>query len=114
MAGQFTLTKSEDDQFIFQLTDEKEQVLFTSEPSATLSEARADIEALKERAASFPNFERKKSPTNQMYFVVKTAAGRVIGSSERHSSISGLENSITAVNKCAQEAQVIEKPHPSS
>lgn len=114
MAGQFMLTKSEEDQFIFLLTDEQEQVLFTSEPCETLSEARADIETLKERAASFPNYERKKSPTNKMYFVLRTAAGRVIGSSERHSSIPELENSITAVNKCAQEAQIVEKPLPPS
>lgn len=114
MAGQFILTKSEDDQFIFQLMDEQEQVLFTSEPFAILSEARADIETLKERATNFPNFERKKSPTNKMYFVLKTVDGRVIGSSERHSSIPDLENSILAVNKCAPEAQVVEKPHPPS
>lgn len=112
MAGQFTLTKSDDSQFIFQLKDDQEQVLFTSTPFATLSEAKAAIETLKDRAASFPNFERKKSPTNKMYFIVKSNDGRVIGSSERHSSIPALENSITDVNKCALVAQIVEGIHP--
>lgn len=114
MAGQFSIAKSNDNQFMFQLKDGQEQVLFTSTLFATLSEAKAAIEALKDRATSFPNFERKKSPTNEMYFIVKTDDGRVIGSSEKHSSIPALENSITDVNKCAQAAQIIEGIHPPS
>jgi uncharacterized protein YegP (UPF0339 family) len=114
MTGQFTLIKSEDNQFIFQLKDDQESVLFTSNPFATLPEVRSAIEALKDRATSFPNFERKKTPTNKMYFIVKTTDGRVIGSSEKHASIPALENNITDVNKCARLAQIAEGIHAPS
>lgn len=114
MAGQFTFKKTENDQTIFQLTDDQEQLLFTSAPFASMSDARAAILSLKERVTRFPNFERRKSTTNKMYFVVKSADGGVIGSSERHSSIPALENSITAVNKCAPVAQIVEAHDPPS
>lgn len=112
MAGQFTLKKMQNGQFIFQLLDAQEQVIFTSVPFAKISDAKETIALFRERAANFPNFERKKSPTNKMYFILKTADGRIIGSSERQSSIPDLENSISAVNKCALEAQIVNSPPP--
>jgi uncharacterized protein YegP (UPF0339 family) len=106
--SQITITKTTDDKFIFTLSDSNQLVLFTSIGYSEMLEVRQAIASLKMRAAQFPNYERKKTPANKMYSVIRTEDGRIIGSSEQHSSIAALENSITAVNQSAAKALVVE------
>jgi uncharacterized protein YegP (UPF0339 family) len=106
--SQITITKTADDKFIFTLSDSNQQVLFTSVGYSTMPEVRQAIAVLQNRAAQFPNFERKKTPTNKMYFVIRTKDGRIIGDSEKHASIAALENSINAVNQSATKAPIVD------
>ena len=108
MAGHFEVRKTETNQYFFCLFDSNGKILFTSESYSTHADANQGIAALKERVESFPNFERKKNSENKMFFVVRTARGKVIGSSERYSSIADLENSITAVNQSVVDAEIID------
>jgi uncharacterized protein YegP (UPF0339 family) len=107
MAGQFEIKPLQGGQFHFVLFDSDGQLLFTGEPCPAIADARAAIAALKERAQAFPNFERKKTADNKMYYTIRTANGKVLGNSELHGSIPGLENSITALNKTAPHAAII-------
>lgn len=106
--SQITITKTTDGKFIFTLTDTVRQVLFTSISYPNVADVTDAIASLKSRAGLLPNFERKKTATNKMYFVIRSEAGQVIGSSEQHGSIAALENSIAAVNQCAGDADILD------
>ena len=108
MAGTFELTKTENGYYIFSLIDSDGQLLFTSQAYPQKSGAQHGIVSLKERVAHFICFERKKTSTNKLYFVIREAGGQVIGSSRRHSSIPSLESSITAIQKCISDAAVVD------
>ena len=108
MAGKFELIKTADSQYVFNLIDSGGQLLFISEPYPQTSDVQKAIALLRERVKSFANFERKKTDTNKLYFVIREIKGPVIGSSQRHASIAALENSITAVHKCAPDAVLVD------
>ena len=78
MAGQFEIKPLQGGQFHFVLFDSDGQLLFTGEPCPAIADARAAIAALKERAQAFPNFERKKTADNKMYYTIRTANGKSI------------------------------------
>ena len=112
MAGQFEIKKADNGQFIFNLIDSDGQTLFTSEPYAQKSNTRDGIAAVKERAKNIPNYERKKTDTNKLYWVLRDAKGKIIGSSQKHSAIPALEISISAVRKCVLDADIVDLATP--
>jgi uncharacterized protein YegP (UPF0339 family) len=108
MTARFEIRKSDANQFIFTLSDPDGQRLFTSEIYPSAADARRAIATLTERVIDFPSFERRKTPENEMYFIVRTVDAKVIGSGERHTSIAALEKNIEAVNRHAAGAEIVE------
>ncbi len=108
MAGKFELTKTENGHYQFNLIDSDGRLLFTSEAYPHKSGAQDGIVLLRERVAHFICFERKKTSTNKLYYVIREAGGQVIGSSRRYSSIPSLESNISAIRKCVSDAAVVD------
>jgi uncharacterized protein YegP (UPF0339 family) len=106
MAGRFELKRNADDQFVFNLKTENDQIILQSEPYLGRLGARSGIELVKSSAASDSSYERRLSRKNEPYFVLKMANGQIIGTSKVYPSISAMDNEIASVRTSAPDAAV--------
>lgn len=106
MAAKFTLSKSNDGQFFFNLKAGNGDVLLTGETYHAKSGAQKGIESVKINAPDDARYERKTAANGEPYFVLKGANGEPLGRSETYSSNTAMENGITSVKNNAPAANV--------
>lgn len=97
MAGKYVLKKTTDGQFMFNLKAGNGEIILTSERYTSKSGAENGIESVRTNSPHDERYERKKSASNQPYFVLKAVNGQVIGKSEMYSSESARETGIASV-----------------
>ena len=102
----YTLNKSINNQFYWNLFSVNKEVLLTSETMYNKQDVLDGIASSK-RNLSDSNFERKASLFSQPYFV-QVAVGnyKVLGKSEMYSSVQARENGIAAVKRDAPYAGI--------
>lgn len=109
MPAQYNLSRSNDDQFYFNLTAENNEVILVSERYKSKDGALRGIESVKNNSPKDSQFERRTSSDGKYYFVLKAANNEVIGTSEMYNSDQALENGIQAVKRVGASAPVNDK-----
>jgi uncharacterized protein YegP (UPF0339 family) len=95
--GWFELKKASDGQFLFNLHASNAQVILTSELYKAKSGAQNGIESVQKNSPNDSQYERKTSTDGKHYFVLKAKNHEVIGTSQRYSSASAMEDGIASV-----------------
>ena len=108
MAGKFEIKKSDNGKFHFHLKASNGQVIVTSQMYAAKKGAQEGIASVQKAATSDARFDRKKSAKDQPYFVVKSANGEVVATSQMYASPSAMENGIKSVMANAPSAKTID------
>lgn len=104
--GKFEIRKDKAGRFRFNLKARNGQVILSSEAYNSKPACENGIASVKKNSYYDANFERKTAKNGQPYFNLKAGNGQVIGSSERYSSKSAMENGIESVKRNAKEAIV--------
>jgi uncharacterized protein len=99
MAGYFELHKSSDGKFVFNLKADNNQIVLTSQTYTTKQHALDGIESVRTNSPKDAQYARKQSTANEPYFVLKSANGEIIGSSQMYSSGSAMESGIASVKE---------------
>ena len=108
MAGKFTIKKSTNGKFLFNLVAGNGQVILTSEMYETRAAAQNGIKSVKTNSKQDARFERRESKKGQPYFVLKAKNGLEIGRSQMYKSADGMENGIKSVAKNAPTASIVD------
>jgi len=106
MAATYDLKKSDSGKFHFNLKAGNGEVILTSEMYNSKDAALNGIASVKTNSPNDDRYQRKKSKSDEPYFVLKAANHEVIGRSEMYSSDSAMENGIASVKKNGPIAKV--------
>lgn len=106
MTSYFELRRSTSNQFFFNLRAINNETILTSEMYNTKASAENGISSVRVNAPSDGNYDRRKSVTDQWYFVLKAENGEIIGRGETYSSKSAMEAGILSVKASAPGATV--------
>ena len=91
MPGKFELKKSRG-QFVFNLKASNGKVILTSERYKAKAGAENGIASVQKNSPDDARYDRRKSKSDQPYFVLKAGNGEIIGNSEMYSSDAAMEN----------------------
>ncbi|RYY42185.1 MAG: DUF1508 domain-containing protein [Chitinophagaceae bacterium] len=96
-----------DGQYYFNLIASNGQVILSS--MGYSSNAAINQEILAVQAGNYSNicFEKKFSRNGKYYFVLRSADGRIIGTSELYNTEGGRDNGMEAAKNNARDAEVI-------
>lgn len=108
MAGKFEIKKSDNGKFHFHLKAGNGQVVLTSQMYVAKKGAQEGISSIQKAATSDARFDRKKSVKDQPYFVVKSANGEVIATSQMYASPSAMENGVKSVKANGPSAKTVD------
>lgn len=106
MAAKFTLKRSSDGQFYFNLKAGNGEIILSSETYHSKAGAENGIQSVRTNAPVDSRYERKAASNGQPYFVLKAANGEPIGRSETYSSTGAMEHGIASVKSNAPGAPV--------
>ncbi len=106
--GKFEIKKDKAGKFRFNLKASNGQVILSSEAYNTKDDCDNGIESVKKNSQNDGMFNRKEAKDGSPYFNLKASNGQVIGSSERYSSNSAMENGIASVKKNAPKASIVD------
>jgi uncharacterized protein YegP (UPF0339 family) len=104
--GKFEIYKDKGQEFRFRLKAGNGQSILASEGYASKASCNNGIESVKKNSKNDASFERLESKDGSPYFNLKASNGQVIGTSEKYSSSSAMENGIESVKKNASEASI--------
>ena len=102
----FKISKSSDQQYVFNLTAANGEVLLGSERYTSRDSAEQGIQALKGSAGIDARYERREARDGQLYFVIKAGNGEIVGVSETYTSHAAREAGIGSVKVNAPVAGV--------
>ncbi len=105
----FTIIRSKDDEFHFNLTAKNAQVILTSQQYTTKAACVKGLESVKSNANDEGHFEKKEAKDGRYYFVVKAANQQVIGNSQMYTTESARDNGIKSVMDNAPSAAVVDE-----
>ncbi len=100
----FTLFNGNDRQFYFNLKSGNGENILQSEAYRSKSGSQNGIASIRKNAAIDDRFERRASIDGKFYYVLKSANGEIISTSETYDSTQAMENGISAVKKDAPYA----------
>ena len=106
--GKFEMYADKGGKHRFRLKASNGQNILASQGYASKSGCENGIESVKTNCKDDACFERLESSNGEPYFNLKSTNGQVIGTSERYSSASAMENGIESVKKNAPDADVVE------
>lgn len=104
MRGKFTLRKTNNGNFVFNLKASNGQVILTSQPYPDKRSALHGIESVRRNASDDRCVERLTSTDRKQYFIVKAANAQIIGKSEMYNARASMENGIASVARNASSA----------
>lgn len=105
----FLIQNSKDGQIYFTLRASNHEVVLTSETYTTLAAANNGIAAVRTAAQLPSNFKVMLSRREEPYFVLRSANHEIIGTSEMYSSTAARDEGITACQRAAREAVVVDR-----
>jgi uncharacterized protein YegP (UPF0339 family) len=109
MASAYVLTKNTAAKYLFNLRDDNNEIILTSELYQAKNGALTGIKSVRENARDERRFVRKTSTNNKPYFVLTATNGEIIGTSELYSTTTARDNGINAVMDTAPDAPVDDK-----
>lgn len=104
MPAKFTLRRSTNGQFYFNLKAGNGEIILASETYQSKAGAENGVQSVRTNAPIDSRYERKTASNGQPYFVLKAANGEPIGRSETYSSNSAMENGVASVKSNAPGA----------
>lgn len=104
--GKFEIYNDKRGEFRFRLKASNGQSILASEGYSAKAGCKNGIESVRKNCKDDACFDRLESKNGQPYFNLKSTNGQVIGSSERYSSTSAMENGIESVRKNAPNAKI--------
>ena len=93
-------------QFYFRLMAPNNEIILRSEGYTTKASCKKGIQSIKKNAGKDARYLRQTSRDGQQFFNLIAANHRIIGTSERYKSKSGMENGIESVKTNARSAKV--------
>lgn len=106
MSASYTINKSTDGKYFFNLEADNNEKVLTSETYHSKQGALDGIASVRNNSAMDSRYERKTSTRNQPYFILKAANGEPIGRSEEYSSIQARERGIQVVKTIGPKAPI--------
>ena len=97
--GTYVLKRTSDDQYMFNLKADNNEIILTSERYTAKSSAENGIESVKANSPFDERYNRLTSTNGKPYFTLKAANGEVIGKSELYESTQNRDNGIESVKK---------------
>ena len=88
--GTYVLKKTPSGQFHWNLSANNNEIILSSETYVSKQGALSGIESCKLNSPHDGRYDRRRSVSNQYYFVLKAANGEVIGTSEMYQSEQGM------------------------
>lgn len=104
MAGKFVLKETKEGKFVFSLLASNAKVILTSETYESKTSALKGIESVRRNSKKNANFEKRVGKNGKPYFVLMAPNGKIIGQSERYSSISSMSQGMALVTVNARSA----------
>lgn len=108
MAGKFEIKKNSGGGFYFSLKAGNGEKILSGESYESKEDAKNGAESVKRNAADDNRYERKIASNGESYFVLKSANGEVIGTSETYQSAAALQTGIDAVKNNAANAEIVD------
>jgi len=99
MPGYFELHKSTDAKFVFNLKADNNEIILTSQTYTTKQHAMDGIESVRKNSSKDAQYTRKQSTAKQPYFILSSANGEIIGSSQMYTSGPAMESGIASVKE---------------
>ena len=99
MPGYFELHKSTDAKFVFNLKADNNEIILTSQTYTTKQHAMDGIESVRKNSSKDAQYTRKQSTAKQPYFILSSANGEIIGSSQMYASGPAMESGIASVKE---------------
>ena len=106
MSASYTIKKSTDGKYFFNLEAENNEKVLTSETYNSKQGANDGIASVRVNSPLDARYERKTSVRNQPFFVLKAANGETIGKSEEYSSLQAREHGIEVVKTIGPKAPI--------
>ncbi len=104
--AKFEIYNDKAGEFRFRLKASNGQNILASEGYSAKAGCKNGIESVKKNCTDDKCFERLEASGGKSYFNLKSTNGQVIGTSQRYSSTSGMENGIESVRNNAPGAEV--------
>lgn len=104
----YSLKKSSDGKFFFNLVADNNETVLTSEMYNDKDGALNGIDSVKKNAPLDERYEEKEASNGQPYFVLKAGNHEIIGTSEQYSSKQAMKAGIEVVKKIAPKAEIKE------
>ena len=108
MAGKYEVKKSNSGKFHFHLKAGNGQVVLSSQMYSKKEHALEGIASVQKNSANDARYDRKKSSSDQPYFVLKSHNGEVIGTSQMYASTSAMENGVKSVASNGPTARTVD------
>jgi uncharacterized protein YegP (UPF0339 family) len=102
----FIVNRNRRGQYYFRLEARNGEVILASEAYASASGCRRGVESVRANALNDERYFRAQASDGQYYFVLTAANGRVIGVSERYTTVRRRDEGIAAVKRVALGAPV--------
>lgn len=106
MAGKFVLKQARGGQFMFNLVAGNGRVVLTSERYKSKASAVNGIKSVKKHAKAPKWFDRGKTKSGGVKFVLKASNGETIGRSQTYKGSSGCTGGIQSVARCAPGGKI--------
>lgn len=106
MPARFTIRKTSNGQFHFNLSAGNNRIVLSSERYSSKSRALKGIQSVRVNCGADRHYERRTSAKGQPYFVLRAANKEIIGRSEMYSSRSAMERGIASVRRNGRRAVV--------
>jgi uncharacterized protein YegP (UPF0339 family) len=107
--GKFVIKKGKNNQYYFNLKARNGEKIFSSEGYTSKQACQNGIDSVKLNAPLNHQYEKLKSGNGEYYFVLKSANGQIIGTSEMYETVSGRDNGMVSVKANAPTAPVVEE-----
>lgn len=104
----YSLKKSSDGKFFFNLVADNNETVLTSEMYNAKDGALNGIESVKTNAPLDERYEEKEASNGQPYFVLKAGNHEIIGTSEQYSSKQAMKGGMEVVQRIAPTADIEE------
>lgn len=107
MAGKFELT-SNGDSYGFHLKAANGQVILSSQPFGSKSEAIKGVSSASRNGRNPGRFTKKTASDGSYYFTLEERGGNVIATSQSYATSGGRNNGIRSVMRHAGEASIVD------
>jgi uncharacterized protein len=106
--GLFLVKKSSDSKYYFELKADNNETILVSEMYQSKANAKLGIKSVKTNAHKKSAYSVASSNDGMVYFNLKAANGKVIGTSETYDTAHSLVNGMESVKTNAKKAVVID------